>query len=70
MPPLSSVLRNCFYSVFEVWTDLAGERGGGDEKSVCAELCVIQVVKLKKKYKGNHSVLTKEDTHSSQLVRS
>ena len=32
-------------------------------------LCVIQVVKLKKKYKGNHSILTKEDTYSSQLER-
>ncbi len=65
------MLRNCFYSVFEVWTDLAGGRGGERMGKVCMPiLCVIQVVKVKKKYKGNHSILTKVDTYSSRLVRS
>jgi hypothetical protein len=68
MPPLSSVLRNCFYPVFEL-TLLWG--GGGGVGRVCVPiLCVIQVVKLKKKYKDNHSILLKEDTYSSQPVRS
>jgi hypothetical protein len=51
MPPLSSVLRNCFYSVFEltwVW--------GGMGRVCVPILCVIQVVKLKTKYKFNQSV--------------
>jgi hypothetical protein len=28
-------------------------------------LCVIQVAKLKKKYKGNYNILLKEDTYST-----
>jgi hypothetical protein len=58
MPPLPSVLRNCFYSVFELtwlWTVWRGGGGGGwGVGKVCVPiLCVIQVVRLKKKYKGN-----------------
>jgi hypothetical protein len=46
MPPLSSVLRNCFYSVLEL-TWLWG--GGGDGKSVCADLVCHSSCKTEEK---------------------
>ena len=52
MPPLSSVLRNCFYSVFEVWTDLAGATPpppGGDGKSVYADIVCHSSCKTEEK---------------------
>ncbi len=57
--------------MFELtWPGEGGVEGEGMGKVCMPVLCVIKVVKLKKKYKGNHSILRKEDTYSSQLVRS
>ncbi len=52
MPPLSSVRRNCFYPTFESTFELThegGVRGGGIRRVCVSILCILQVLKMKKK---------------------